>query len=219
MLSFALTACALIFGASAVEQKDYECFETEFITSGKYNVTNDGNGNNGTTFDMRVEHDGSVFNVGDWFDNGEVYHIKVGQVFKYNTTAEAMSEICAMVDVFDDEWCENKMNEIGKVPRFLVAGYDGENLLLAMAKMAIMVDDNGATYEFADKCFTSTLTADPEMNVQRITYAEWDTTGLTDQANLPDWWSPKDELLVSSAPSTIISFLSLFALIVTNRLL
>merc|ERR1712156_321645 len=154
---------------------------------------------------MRVEHDGSVFNVGDWFDNGEVYPIKVGQVFKYNTTAEAMSE--------------NKMNEIGKVPRFLVAGYDGENLLLAMAKMVIKVDDNGATYEFADMCFTSTLTADPEMNVQRITYAEWDTTGLTDQANLPDWWSPKDELLVSSAPSTIISFFSLFALIVTTRLL
>merc|ERR1711971_1276088 len=98
MLSKLLPLLALVCAASAFNaeySEDLKCFKEAF-SDYNTNTTN----TNSTTFDVRIEHFGSLFNVGDWFDNGEVHTIQKGEVYKYNTTAKAMSEICTMVDAF-----------------------------------------------------------------------------------------------------------------------
>ena len=86
MLSLALPMLALISAASAFNV-DYECFMDAFPD---YKITNIGSN---STFDIRIEHSGPLFNIGDWFDSGDVHTIKEGEVYTYNTTAKAMSEI------------------------------------------------------------------------------------------------------------------------------
>ena len=209
MFSSALSVAVLICGAFAIEE-DRKCFDNAY---GGFTVKNN---TNGSTFDIRIEHSGSFFNVDDWFDNGEVYKLKAGEVFAYNTTAKAMSEICGVIDGLNGDWCKGTMDEIGDIPRFLYAAYDGENLMLAMSKMDVTVTKDNATWMW-DKCSTMKQTADPAMNVVKITYVDWDTEAVTD--GLPDIWSPTDNLMVSSAPATIISIATVFAFLITSRLL
>ena len=88
MLSFALPILALICASSALNvdnrnKTDEECFDDNFP---QYNRTV----NDSSSFDIRIEHSGSIFNVDDWFDSGDVHTIKQGEVYKYNTTAKAM---------------------------------------------------------------------------------------------------------------------------------
>ena len=207
MLSIALPLLALICGAFA-EGEDKKCFTDEFGST--LNITS----NTTSSFDIRIEHSGSVFNVGDWFDSGDVHTINAGDIYEYNTTAKAMSEICTMVEAFHGDWCEGEMYEIGKIQRYLYVGFDGENLMLAMRKMNVTLTKDGATATW-DKCFTMKQTADSSMNVVEITYVDWDTSAITD--GLPDWWNPEDKLLVSGSASTIVSIVTLVSLIVATR--
>ena len=140
--------------------------------------------------------------------------IAPGEIYAYNTTANDLNEICTMVDFFQGDWCDGVMYEIGKIQRYLYAGFDGENLMLAMAKMNVTLTKDGATTTW-DKCFTMKQTADPSMNVVEITYVDWDTSAITD--GLPDWWNPEDKLLVSGSASTIVSIVTLVSLIVATR--
>ena len=218
MLSKALSLFALVSAASAFNigvdknnMTDVECFDTNFPD---YNKTI----SNSSTFDVRIEHSGSIFNVGDWFSSGDVHTIKQGEVYKYNTTAEAMSEICEVVGAFHGDWCNGTMTEIGDIKRFLVVGFDGENLLAAMNKMNVTVTKEGATYEW-DGCTKMSMTAAQDMNEVEFTYVHWDTSALTDAGDFPDWWSPEDKLLLSGASSTIASIAPLLvSLIVTTSL-
>ena len=198
---------ALTCGASAWEE-DKKCFTDTFGST--LNITS----NTTSYFDIRIEHSGSVFNVGDWFDSGDVHTINAGEIYEYNTTAKAMSEICTMVDAFHGDWCEGEMDRIGDIQRFLYAGFDGENLMVGMRKMNVTLTKDGATTTW-DKCFTMKQTADPSMNVVEITYVDWDTSAITD--GLPDWWNPEDKLLVSGSASTIVSIVTLVSLIVATR--
>ena len=214
MLSITLPLLALICGASAfnVEDKDltdYECFKAAFPN---YNTTID----NSTTFDVRIEHSGSLFNVGDWFDNGIVHTIRKGEEYKYNTTAKAMSEICTMVDAFHGDWCEGAMNEIGEIQRFLVVGFDGDNLFASMNKMVVTVTTEGATKAWSG-CESKTTTAVQDMNEEEFTYVQWDTSAVT--GDFPDWWSPEDKLFLSGASSTLVSIVTiLVSVLATTRL-
>merc|ERR1712156_438957 len=209
MFSLVLSVAVLICGASAAGE-DKACFDNAY---GGFTVKNN---TNGSIFDIRIEHSGSFFNVDDWFDNGKVYKLTAGEVFKYNTTAKAMSEICGVIDGLNGDWGKGTMDKIGDIPRFLFAAFDGENLMLAMRKMNVTVTKDNATSAW-DKCFTMKQTADPAMNVVKITYVDWDTEAVTE--GLPDIWSPTDNLMVSSAPATIISIATLSALITTRLLL
>ena len=214
MLSITLPLLALICGASAfnVEDKDltdYECFKAAFPN---YNTTID----NSTTFDVRIEHSGSLFNVGDWFDNGIVHTIQKGDVYKYNTTAKAMSEICEMVEAFHGDWCEGAMTEIGDIKRFLVVGFDGEKVLAAMNKMVVTVTTTGANSTWSG-CESKTTTAVQDMNEEEFTYVQWDTSAVT--GDFPDWWSPEDKLFLSGASSTLVSIVTvLVSVLATTRL-
>ena len=115
-----------------------------------------------------------------------------------------------------EDWCEGEMYEIGKIQRYLYAGFDGENLMLAMAKVnVILTNSEDGADAYWDKCFTYIYTADPSMNVVEITYVDWDTSAITD--GLPDWWNPEDKLLVSGSASTIVSIVTLVSLIVATR--
>jgi len=211
MLSKTLPLLALFCGALALnEHKDVECFNSKFPD---YNKTI----NHDSTFDIRIEHAGSILNIGDWFDNGEVYTIKQGEVYPYNTTAQAMSEICAAVDAFDGDWCEGAMSDIGNQQRFLVVGFDGEDLLAAMYKMEVNVTTTEATWEWK-VCESKTNTAVQDMNELEFTYVHWDTSKVT--GDLPDWWSPEDKLYLSGASSAIASIVTLLVslFISTSRL-
>ena len=215
MLSKVLPLLALVYAASAfnVEDKnktDFECFKDAFPD---YNTTTI---NNSSSFDVRIEHSGSLFNIGDWFDSGEVHTIKEGEVYMYNTTAKAMSEICEVVGAFDGDWCNGTMTEIGNIERFLVVGFDGNNLLAAMNKMMVNVTKTEATYGW-DGCKTMDQTAAQDMNKVEFTYVHWDTSAVT--GDFPDWWSPEDKLLLSGASSTIASIVTLLvSLLATTRL-
>ena len=216
MLSFALPILALICASSALNvdnrnKTDEECFDDNFP---QYNRTV----NDSSSFDIRIEHSGSIFNVDDWFDSGDVHTIKQGEVYKYNTTAKAMSEICEAVEAFHGDWCEGAMTEIGDIKRFLVVGFDGENLLAAMNKMMVEVTTKNATFTW-DGCKKIDTTAAQDMNEVEFTYVHWDTSALTDAGSFPDWWSPEDKLLLSGASSTIASIVTLFvSLLVSTRL-
>merc|ERR1719339_789632 len=149
MMSFSLPILALICAASALNfddrnKIDEQCFNDNFPN---YNRTV----NDSSSFDIRIEHSGSIFNVDDWFNSGDVHTIKQGEVYKYNTTAKAMSEICEAVEAFHGDWCEGAMNEIGSIDRFLVVGFDGENIFAAMNKMNVTVTKTGATFTW-DGC-------------------------------------------------------------------
>ena len=215
MLSKALPLLALVCAASALNfnaksEPDMECFNASFPD---YNTTI----NNSSTFDIRIEHSGSIFNVGDWFDSGDVHTIKQGEVYKYNTTAKAMGEICEVVDVFDGDWCEGAMNKIGDMVRYLVVGFDGEQLFAAMNKMVVNVTTDGAPWEWSG-CDNKTMKAVQDMNVEEFIYVDWDTSSVTEGSDFPEW-SPKDKLLLSGASSTIASIVTLFvSLLVSTRL-
>merc|ERR1711990_56134 len=214
MLSKTLPLLVLVCAASAFNiddnKKDEECFNTSFP---KYNRTII----ESNTFDVRIEHSGSIFNVGDWFDSGDVYTIKEGEIYMYNTTAKAMGEICELVDAFDGDWCEGAMNEIGNVTRSLVVGFDGESLMAAMNKMVVTVTKEGAPWVWGN-CTHMSMTAVQDMNVVEFTYVSWDTSSVTGGSDFPDW-SPGDKLLLSGASSTITSIVTLFvSLLVSTRL-
>ena len=216
MLSFALPILALICASSALNvdnrnKTDEECFDDNFP---QYNRTV----NDSSSFDIRIEHSGSIFNVDDWFDSGDVHNIKQGEVYKYNTTAKAMSEICEAVEAFHGDWCKGAMNQIGAIDRFLVVGFDGEDLFTAMNKMNVTVTKTGANFTWAG-CSYMSMTAAQDMNEVDFTYVHWDTSALTDAGSFPNWWSPEDKLLLSGASSTIASIVTLFvSLIVSTRL-
>ena len=216
MLSKALPLLALIYGASTKPQHlnktltDEECFHAAFPN---YTTTI----KNSSTFDIRIEHTGSIFNVGDWFDSGDVHTIKQGEVYKYNTTAKAMGEICEVVDVFDGDWCEGAMNKIGDMVRYLVVGFDGEQLFAAMNKMVVNVTTDDAPWEWSG-CDNKTMKAVQDMNVEEFIYVDWDTSSVTEGSDFPEW-SPKDKLLLSGTSSTIASIVTLFvSLLVSTRL-
>ena len=198
---------ALICGASAWEE-DQKCFTDTFGST--LNITS----NTTSYFDIRIEHSGSVFNIGDWFDDGDLHSIGAGEIYAYNTTAQDLTEICTMVEAFHGDWCEGEMDKIGDIQRFLYAGFDGEKLMVGMRKMTVKLTKENATASW-DKCFTFSQTADPSMNVVEITYVDWDTSAITD--GLPDWWNPEDKLLVSGSASTIVSIVTLVSLIVATR--
>merc|ERR1719278_703853 len=110
------------------------------------------------------------------------------------------------------------MTEIGDIKRFLVVGFDGENLLAAMNKMMVEVTTKNATFTW-DGCKKIDTTAAQDMNEVEFTYVHWDTSALTDAGSFPDWWSPEDKLLLSGASSTIASIVTLFvSLLVSTRL-
>ena len=215
MLSFALLILALICASSALNvdnrnKTDEECFDDNFP---QYNRTV----NDSSSFDIRIEHSGSIFNVDDWFDSGDVHTIKQGEVYKYNTTAKAMGEICEVVDVFDGDWCEGAMNEIGDMVRYLVVGFDGEQLFAAMNKMVVNVTTDDAPWEWSG-CDNKTMKAVQDMNVEEFIYVDWDTSSVTEGSDFPEW-SPKDKLLLSGTSSTIASIVTLFvSLLVSTRL-
>ena len=198
---------ALTCDASAWEE-DQKCFTDTFGST--LNITS----NTTSYFDIRIQHSDPVFNIGDWFDSGDLHTIGAGEIYAYNTTAQDLTEICTMVEAFHGDWCENLMYELGQIQRYLYAGFDGENLMLAMRKMNVTLTKDGATATW-DKCFTLKQTADPSMNVVEITYVDWDTSAITD--GLPDWWNPEDKLLVSGSASTIVSIVTLVSLIVATR--
>ena len=215
MLSKALPLLALICAASALNfndksEPDMECFNASFPD---YNTTI----NNSSTFDIRIEHSGSIFNVGDWFDSGDVHTIKQGEVYKYNTTAKAMGEICEGVGVFDGDWCEGAMNKIGDMVRYLVVGFDGEQLFAAMNKMVVNVTTDDAPWEWSG-CDNKTMKAVQDMSVEEFTYVDWNTSSVTGGSDFPDF-SPKDKLLLSGASSIIASIVTLLvSLLVSTRL-
>ena len=215
MLSFALLILALICASAALNvdnrnKTDEECFDDNFP---QYNRTI----NDSSSFDIRIEHSGSIFNVDDWFDSGDVHTIKQGEVYKYNTTAKAMGEICEVVDVFDGDWCEGAMNKIGDMVRYLVVGFDGENLYAAMNRMNVTVTKDSAPWIWSG-CDNKTMKAVQDMNVEEFTYVDWNTSSVTEGSDFPEW-SPKDKLLLSGTSSTIASIVTLFvSLLVSTRL-
>ena len=215
MLSFALPILALICASSALKvdnrnKTDEECFDDNFP---QYNRTV----NDSSSFDIRIEHSGSIFNVDDWFDSGDVHTIKQGEVYKYNTTAKAMGEICEVVDVFDGDWCEGAMNKIGDMVRYLVVGFDGENLYAAMNRMNVTVTKDDAPWIWSG-CENKTMKAVQDMSVEEFTYVDWNTSSVTEGSDFPEW-SPKDKLLLSGTSSTIASIVTLFvSLLVSTRL-
>ena len=216
MLSKALPLLALIYAASALNNEtntnltDVECFHAAFPN---YTTTI----NNANTFDIRIEHTGSIFNVGDWFDSGDVYTIKEGEIYPYNTTAKAMGEICEVVDAFNGHWCEGAMKEIGDMVRYLVVGFDGENLYAAMNRMNVTVTKDDAPWIWSG-CENKTMKAVQDMSVEEFTYVDWNTSSVTEGSDFPEW-SPKDKLLLSGTSSTIASIVTLFvSLLVSTRL-
>ena len=215
MLSKALPLLALVCAASALNfnaksEPDMECFNASFPD---YNTTID----NSSTFDIRIEHSGSIFNVGDWFDSGDVYTIKEGEIYPYNTTAKAMGEICEVVDAFNGHWCEGAMKDIGDMVRYLVVGFDGENVMAAMNKMNVTVTKDDAPWIWSG-CDNKTMKAVQDMSVEEFTYVDWNTSSVTEGSDFPEW-SPKDKLLLSGTSSTIASIVTLFVgLIVSTRL-
>ena len=216
MLSKALPLLALIYGASTKPQHlnktltDEECFHAAFPN---YTTTI----KNSSTFDIRIEHTGSIFNVGDWFDSGDVYTIKQGEIYPFNTTAKAMGEICEVVDAFNGNWCEGAMKDIGDMVRYLVVGFDGENVMAAMNKMNVTVTKEGAPWIWSG-CDNKTMKAVQDMSVEEFIYVDWDTSSVTEGSDFPEW-SPKDKLLLSGTSSTIASIVTLLvSLIVSTRL-
>ena len=192
-MSSAFLILALICGVPAARgiSTDLQCFEVAFPN---YNTTF-----SNSTFDIRIEHSGPLFNIGDWFDQGDVHTIREGEIYMYNTTTKAMSEICEIVDAFHGDWCEGAMNEIGEIQRFLVVGFDGENLLAAMMRMVVTVTTDGATKIWSG-CESKKTTAVQDMNVVEFAYIRWDTSAVT--GDFPDWWSPEDKLHVSGGSET-----------------
>ena len=195
MMSSVFFILALICGVPAARgiSMDFECFQAAFPNY-IYNTTI-----KNSTFDIRIEHSGPLFDIGDWFDNGTVHTIREGEVYKYHTTAKAMSEICTMVDAFHGDWCEGAMNEIGEIQRFLVVGFDGENLLMAMNKMVVTVTETGASSKWSG-CESKKMTAVQDMNAVEFTYIQWDTSAIT--GDFPEWWSPDGKLRVSGGSET-----------------
>ena len=99
MLSKTLPLLVLVCAASALNIKDknqdVECFHAAFPD---YNTTIQT-----STFDVRIEHSGPLFNIGSWFDSGDIHTIREGEIYMYNTTAGAMNEICEVVDAFYED--------------------------------------------------------------------------------------------------------------------
>ena len=108
------------------------------------------------------------------------------------------------------------MNEIGEIQRFLVVGFDGDNLFASMNKMVVTVTTEGATKAWSG-CESKTTTAVQDMNEEEFTYVQWDTSAVT--GDFPDWWSPEDKLFLSGASSTLVSIVTiLVSVLATTRL-
>ena len=101
------------------------------------------------------------------------------------------STLCTAVEMTNHE-----MGTIGNIQRFLVVGFDGETLLMAMTKMLVTVKKTGANHT----CMS--MTAAQDMSKVEFTYVHWDTSAITDAGDLPDWWSPEDKILVSGGSGT-----------------
>ena len=115
--------------------------------------------------------------------------------------------------VTNDKLCVCEMGAIGNIQSFLVVGFDGETLLMAMNKMMVTVTKPGANHT----CMS--MTAAQDMSKVEFKYVHWDTSALTDAGSFPNWWSPEDKLLLSGASSTIASIVTLLvSLLVSTRL-
>merc|ERR1712112_692930 len=172
----------LIVTASTEPHPDKKCFIDHVNNLAK--PTNE-------TFEIRIEHAGSLFDIADWFNNGELYTINSTNL-DYDTTAKAMDEVCA---AFGDTWCtqsiKNQLYKIGNETRVLTVGYNGVEVYAGMAIMNITLTNTNATSSFVE-CLFIHQNASLTMNPMEFSYTNWDTSKMND--NIP--WKPQDKLFV-----------------------
>merc|ERR1711935_1021340 len=153
------------------------------------------NAKKNATFDVRVEHSGSLLNLGDWFDEGDVLTFEVvngsaAMVKDFNITAQDMDTICDTIDI------------------------DGESVYGAMKKLTVNVGNKTDLFTWGD-CTQIEQNAAADMSVMEFLYVTWDITGMDDK--VPDWMTSDEKLLVSSASTNAFTIATLLTFLAATR--
>merc|ERR1712002_180090 len=204
----------LILAVSAQDRdRDVECFNSGVTIN---HINKKGN----KTFEVRIEHAGSLFDIADWFNNGDVFAINSTD-FKYNTTAKAMDEVCTAFG----EWCtdkiKTKLNTIGKIQRWLTIGYNGEEVYAGMALMNIILTKDSADYEWVrNNCTFFHQNASLDMTPMEFSYINWDTSGMPETILENISWKPQDKLKVhGGVTGTLASFVTVLGVFILGKLI
>ena len=175
------------------------------------------NAKKNATFDVRVEHSGSLLNFGDWFDEGDVLTFEVvngsaAMVKDFNITAQDMDTICDTIDI---DWCETLKANLTSMVRHLTIGFDGESVYGAMKKLTVNVGNKTDLFTWGD-CTQIEQNAAADMSVMEFLYVTWDITGMDDK--VPDWMTSDEKLLVSSASTNAFTIATLLTFLAATRL-
>merc|ERR1712080_750115 len=184
------------------EHPDIECFN-ELIKGKNTSLANG-------SFEIRIEHAG---NIQDWFNNGDVFEVKSGKVFEYNTAGTAMTDLCSQCS----EQLKNALGAIQNKTRYLNVVYDGVNTWAGMAQMVIDVTETTAVDSWENTCLVFNRTAALDMDRMSFTYIKWN---LDAALNIPELLKTEEQLFLhGAAKSSLASFVTVIGFLVLSMFL